>query len=157
VDELQFNADGSVRRVAPTSGLTAGTGRLNPFIRHSAATIAWEEGVEVTHTGDTGVYVTDINAGDYIKVRSVDFKKGATRFTASLACDTQGGAIEIHLDSITGPMAGKCQVPNTGGLQSWKNLSTRINRVSGVHDVYFVFTGGSGNLFQFKQWQFAAK
>lgn len=156
VDELQFNPDGAVKRVQPTAGLTTGTGYLNPFLRHSAATTAWEEGVETTASGNS-VVVTDISNGDFIKVRSVDFKKGAGRFTAGVACDTQGGAIEIHLDSLTGPLAGKCQVLNTGGLQSWKNSSTRINRISGVHDVYFVFTGGSGNLFQWKEWQFAAK
>ena len=56
----------------------------------------WEEGVETTKDSKNGVYVTDINNGDYIKVRSVDFGTGAKIFEATVATNSLGGKIEIH-------------------------------------------------------------
>ena len=52
---------------------------------------------------EIGIYVTDIDNGDYIKVRSVDFGEvGACMFSATVSCDTKpgvnnGGSIEIPL------------------------------------------------------------
>jgi len=155
VDELQFAADGAVNRVMPTNGLSTGVGTIDPFRRQEAETIAWEEGVETAVSDTTGVFVTDIHNGDYIKVRNVDFKKGASSFQAGVASDTEGGVIEIHTDSLTGPLAGTCQVMNTGGAQSWKKITVPINKISGLHDLYFVFKGGDGPLFQFDYWQFS--
>lgn len=157
VDELRFNADGSVVKTMPTSGLTEGAGYINPFVRQEAETIAWEEGVETAANDAAGVFVTDIHNGDYIKVRNVDFKKGASLFKANVAADTDGGIIEIHTDSLTGPLAGSCTISHTGGMQSWKTVSTRIKNIKGIHDIYFVYKGGNGPLFQCNWWQFATR
>jgi arabinoxylan arabinofuranohydrolase len=99
VDELGFAPDGSVIRVTPTPGLATGVGYLNPYIRQEAETIAWTGGVETAYDAKAGVYVTDIDNGDYIKVRSVDFGKGARVFKANVAADKDGGVIEIRIDS----------------------------------------------------------
>ena len=48
-------------------------GHLTPCETTKAATIAWEGGAGTETSPTSGVYVTGINGGDYIKVRSVDF------------------------------------------------------------------------------------
>lgn len=48
-----------------------------------------------------------------------------------------GSAIEVRLDSADGKLAGTCLVPKTAG---WTTSSCPVSGVSGVHDVYLLFT-----------------
>lgn len=154
VDELNFNPDGSVKRVEPTDGLKKGVGNLNPFTKVKAATIAWEEVIETaTDSLTRNVYVTDINNGDYIKVRNVDFRKGAKSFQASVASATGGSGIEIRLDNKDGILLGTCSVKATGSMQNRATFSCPLRKTRGIHDVYFLFRGGAGNLFNFDWWK----
>ena len=102
-----------------------------------------------------GVYVTDIHNGDYIKVCNVDFgDKGAAKFIASVAGATDGGAIELRLDSETGPVIGTLKVKSTGGVDKWETQSCDVSGAKGVHDLILKFTGGSGPLLNFDWWKF---
>jgi hypothetical protein len=59
------------------------------------------------------------------------------------------------LDKADGELVGSLNVSPTGGAQSWQLLETNVSNATGVHRVYFVFTGtGTGNLFNFDYWQF---
>lgn len=153
VDELKINPDGSLPRLEPTAGLTEGAATLNPFIMQQAETIAWEEGIETTSHTKTGVYVTHIDNGDYIKIRDVDFKKAPKKFEAAVH-GLAGGSIEIHLDSADGTLIGSCPVKYGTEILNWSTVSCKVNKITGVHDVYFVFKGGASHLFNFDRWKF---
>jgi len=158
IETFNYNPDGSIPLIQPTKvGVTESASNLNPYKRVEAETIAWEEGVEVAKDEKTGVYVADIHNGDYIKVRSVDFGKGAKTFEASVASATEGGSIEIHTDSTTGTLLGTCNVNPTSGTTNWAVQSCKVNKITGLHDIYFVFKGGEGNLFNFDWWVFKTK
>ena len=157
IEEFKYNSDGTIPRISNTAEGVKPVQNLNPFKRTEAETIAWEYGVEIAKDSTSGNerFVTDIDNGDYIKVSSVDFGKGATKFEANTACGIDaGGNIEIHLDSITGILAGTCIIKSTGGWQQWKTHSGKIKNVTGVHDIYFVFKGGTQKLFNFNYWKF---
>jgi len=150
IEPFTFNADGSIPLIAPTKeGVMESVANLNPFVRVEAETIAWEEGIETAKDEKDGVYVTDISNNDYIKVRSVDFGKGAKTFEASVASASEGGSIEIHTDSPTGTLLGTCNVIPTSGITNRAVQSCKVNKITGVHDIYFVFKGGEGDLFNF--------
>ena len=100
--------------------------------------------------------VDSIHNGDFIKVKGVDFGSGATSFNARVASATSGGNIELHLDTTTGPLVGTCAVAGTGGWQTWTTKSCTVSGATGVHDLYFKFTGGSGLLFNFNWWKFTS-
>ena len=154
IEPFTFNADGSIPLIAPTKdGVKESAANLNPFVRVEAETIGWEEGIETAKDEKVGVYVTDISNGDYIKVRSVDFGKGAKSFEANVASATDGGSIEIHVDRPTGTLLGTCIVKSTGGVTNWAVQSCKVNKIKGVHDIYFVFKGGAGDLFNFDWWK----
>jgi arabinoxylan arabinofuranohydrolase len=154
IEPFTFNADGSIPLIAPTKeGVKESAANLNPFVRVEAETIAWEEGVETAKDEKGGMYVTDINNGDYIKVRSADLGKGAKKFEASVAAYSEGGEIEIRMDGKNGNLLATLEVKSTGGNLVWKTLSCKVNKMKGVHDVYFVFKGGDGNLFNFDWWK----
>ena len=98
-------------------------------------------------------YVTNINNNDYIKVRGVDFGKGARKFEASLAAVKDGSKIEVHIDSLNGPVITTCQVKPTGDILKWGISTSKLTKVKKVHDVYLVFKGGEGDLFNFDWWK----
>jgi len=69
----------------------------------------------------------------------VNFGTGAASFEARVASATNGGNIEIRLDSPTGKLVGTCTVTGTGGWQTWTTKSCPVSGAEGVHDLYFVF------------------
>ena len=155
IDTFDFNADGSIPLINPTkSGVKESASNLNPFKRTEAETIAWSLGIKTATDSKNGVFVINIDNGDYIKVRSVDFGKGARKFEANLASEKTGGIIEIRLGGLDGTLLGMLNLNNTDGLQNWTLQSCKVNKVKGVHDLYFVFKGGGGNLFNFNWWRF---
>jgi hypothetical protein len=152
---LTFNPDGSIPKLSHSKeGIIKPLKNLNPFQRTEAETMAWEHGIETAIDEQAGVYVTDIDNGDYIRVRSVDFGTGAKSFEANLASKTNKGTIEIRLDSVAGELAGtlKLKVREVG--MNWKTVKSKVKNISGVHDVFFVFKGSEGDLFDFNWWKF---
>lgn len=161
VEEFKFNRDGTFPLINPTDKGVEPVGKLNPYVRMEAETIAFSHGVRTEPCARYGIYVSDIHNGDYIKLRNVDFGNDnrPLRFTASVASALRGGTIEVHTDSIGGRKIASLPVPNTGGWEVWQKLSTPCSTTfSGVHDVFFVFKGRKGpKLFNFDWWQFSEK
>jgi arabinoxylan arabinofuranohydrolase len=154
IEQFAYNADGSIPLITPTNeGVTHSVANLDPYKRVEAETIAWSEGVKTAGDSQTGVYVSKIENGDFIKVRSVDFGKGAKQFEASVASSSSGGVIEVRIGSKTGQIIGTCQVKNTGGELKWETVKCKITQVSGIHDLYFVFAGSDSDLFNFDWWK----
>jgi len=155
VDVMTYAADGTI----PTLPFWSEEGPpqiepLDPYVRTEAETIAWAWEVKTEPCSEGGMNVTSVEDGDYIKVKGVDFGAGALSFEASVASETSGGNIEIRLDSSTGTLVGTCTVSGTGGGQTWVTTSCPIDGAAGEHDLYFVFTGGSGSLLNFDWWRF---
>jgi arabinoxylan arabinofuranohydrolase len=155
VERMSYDADGTIPTVDwwSTTGAPQ-IGTLNPFVQTEAETIAWAWDVRTETCSEGGMDVTGIENGDYIKVKGVDFGAGASSFEAGVASAGSGGAIEIRLDSQTGTLVGTCAVSGTGGAQTWLTESCPVSGASGVHDLYLVFAGGSGSLFNFNWWKF---
>ena len=156
VEEFKYNADGSFPTILPTDEGVQPVDNFNPYRRVEAETMAFSRGVKTEQNDQVGVYVTDIHNGDYIKLQAVKFCiKTPRTFTARVASGLRGGAIELHLDSVAGQMVCKLNVPGTGGWEQWQTLTADFTeRVSGVHDLYLVFTGRKGpKLFNFDWWE----
>jgi arabinoxylan arabinofuranohydrolase len=154
VEEFTYNEDGTIPTINMTKTGAPQIGHLNPYDTVQAETICWESGVETEKCSEGGMNVCEIEDGDYIKVKGVDFGTGAASFEARVASETNGGNIEIRLDSPTGTLAGTCTISGTGGWQTWVTRSCAVEGAAGVHDLYLVFTGGSGRLFNFNWWKF---
>jgi beta-xylosidase len=160
VDELKFNPDGSISTMQPTKEGPAPIATLDPYKRVEAETIAWSSGVKIEPSSAGGQAVRDIHDGDYIRVRNVDFGAASARtFVASVSStgkaeEVTGAKIEIRLGKLDGALIGTLAVSGTGG--EWKPQFARISGASGVHDLFFVFRGASGEeLFKFDYWQFS--
>ncbi len=163
--KLTFNDDGTIPKVPwfgvgnPTPGV-AQVGTFNPYDTVQAETICFSKGVrtEVCKDSSGKMDVDSIHNGDFIKVKGVDFgERGASIFEARVASGSNGGKIEVHLDTTTGPLVATCDVSGTGGWQTWKTVSCDVSGAEGKHDLYFKFTGGGGLLFNFNWWKFISE
>ncbi len=157
VEQFSYTTDGTIPEIPFTqAGITNGVVKLNPYARTEAETIAWESGIKTAQNDAADVFVTDIENGDYIKVRDVDFgDKGAAKFFAQVAGSTDGAAIELRLDSETGSVIGTLKMKPTGALDKWETLSCAVSGAKGVHDLFLKLTGGdSKQLMNCDWWKF---
>lgn len=156
VEEFKYNADGTFPIIHHTEAGVSPVGKLNPFRRVEAETMAFSHGVKTEQNVNNGVYVTETNNGDYIKVREVDFSRKPKSFAASVASNIRGGVMEVRLDSIGGEKIAEIKIGNTGGWDKWNTVKTNIEKpVSGIRDLFFVFRGEKGvRLMSFNWWKF---
>jgi arabinoxylan arabinofuranohydrolase len=159
VELLRHNADGTIQQLSHTSDAVPQAGYLNPYVRVEGETFNAQSGIETEPRKEGGMNVRDIQNGDWIRVKGVDFgNDGARNFSASVASATQGGKIELRVGAPDGPLIGTCEVTGTGGEQTWKTVTCGVNHARGVQDLYLKFTGTGAegvSLFSLDWWQFS--
>ncbi|OAM88932.1 hypothetical protein AW736_09110 [Termitidicoccus mucosus] len=132
--------------------------KVSPYMRVYAVGFSGQSGVDAERYDEIGLNVKSISNGDWIKFSNVDFGSGATGFIAR-ASGTEGGNIELRLDSPSGTLIGTCVVASTGSDHTWKTFPSEVNSstATGVHDLYLRFTGNSSSsLFKLASWQFGS-
>ncbi|MNN36949.1 Arabinoxylan arabinofuranohydrolase precursor [compost metagenome] len=163
MEAFNYNKDGSIPNIAMSKEGVKPVGTVDPYKKNEAEMMAWSEKCTTAENAETGVYVTQIRTGGYIKVRAVDFGDGgAESFSARLAAGLDGGILEVRLDSVAGTQVAAVQVPRTGGWNTWQTLAVPLSQTSlGIRDVYFVFKGqnitAGRELFNFDHWSFHEK
>jgi len=168
--EIHYNADGTIEELPywlnqkPLQQLQW----LNPYRRVEAETMAWGNGLKTAKMGiaNTGVikdmpestgrrnmYVYDIDNGEYIRLRGVDFNTGAKRFMVSAAA-TGDCTLTLRLDSVDGPVIGTVQLNSTGSVDTYRLFKAKASKVKDVHDLYLCFDGVNGDV-RLDYWQFS--
>ena len=170
VTEIEYNADGTIKEVPywmdqqPVKQLHW----LNPYRRVEAETMNWGYGLRSAKMGipNTGVvkdmpestgkrnmYIYDIDDGEYIRLRGVDFgQKGARRFDVTAAA-TGSCIVSLRLDAPDGPVIGTLTVKSTGSVDKYKAFGAKVQNAIGVHDLYLCFSGVEGDV-HLDWWQF---
>ena len=161
MDEMQFAPDGAILPLEWTVDGPPQAKPLDAFSRMEAETLNSTDIPEGDHaiavSGDSGgtVYLGPVLPGAWVKYAGVGFGAGADKFEVRAASPTAGGAIELHLDRMDGPLLGSCTVRSTGGWQRWITSSCEVTRTGGTHDLYMVFRGiGRDGLFNIDWFQF---
>lgn len=127
---------------------------ISAFTQIEAENFYTQSGIQTETCTEGGEDVGYIENEDYAVYKNIDFGDGAASFKARVSSATNGGNIEIRLDSITGTLVGTCPVAATGDWQTWADATCNVSGVSGKHDVYLKFTGDSGYLFNFNWFTF---
>ncbi|RYX80201.1 carbohydrate-binding protein [bacterium] len=159
LEYFNHKADGSIEQVTFTPDGVPQVAPLNPYqARVEAETMNAQKGIKTQVSNAGGMNVCDIDNGDWIKVKGVDFGvSGAKRFTASVASAKSGGKIELRLGSPEGKLIGVCEVPITGGDQTWKSATCSVTDAQGVQDLYFKFVGTAPSMLNIDWWQFSTQ
>ena len=158
--ELGNDKHGSKVVVIPFNGAALDQGATEPisaFTQIEAESFSDQSGIQTESCNEGGENMGYIENGDYAVYDNMDFGSDATGFQARVSSAASGGNIEIRLDSITGTLIGTCPVAATGGWQTYTDAKCSISGVSGKHDLYLKFTGGSGYLFNLNWFKFTKK
>ena len=98
------------------------------------------------------MYIFDINDGEYIKLRGVDFGKGAKNFNIT-AASTGSVTVNLRLDSNLGDIIGTVTISKTGSIEKYRVFSGKVKNAVGVHDLYICFDKADGDT-RLDWWQF---
>ena len=161
--EIHYNADGTIQEIPywldqePMKQLHW----LNPYQRVEAETMAWGYGLKSAKMGipNTGVvadmpestgkknmYIYDLNDGEYIRLRGVDFgEKGAKQFAITAAA-TGTATVTLRLDSQKGDIIGTVVIGKTGSVEKYKSFTAKVKNATGVHDLYLCFDKAQGDV-----------
>jgi arabinoxylan arabinofuranohydrolase len=146
VEKVHLEPDGSIKEVDMTSMGFAD--RLDPYKMNSTY-------IACALTG--GNYITEIDSLTHPVIKNknncvigfkyFDFtspsKSEKTKFTASVRGNVASGKVEIWIDSTDpsrGTQIGTVDIENKGVVEaSWRDISTTVDNVTGVHGLYFKF------------------
>ena len=164
IQELTFNADGTIQQVVGTYAGVQQVRDFDPFRTFEAETFGWSKGIatqKVTNGSAQfgaeapNLVVKDIDNGDWTALSSVDFGDvGAAEVTVKVKPLQAGGSISVRTGSETGPVVGT--VPVTGAVGEWTELSADLSGATGTQDVFFTYSGGTGDLFELDTLSFTA-
>ncbi len=86
-----------------------------------------------------------------------DYHKSADSIKVMASSATDGGTVEVYIDSIdASTKIAECNISGTGSWTTFKTFSAKLlSSVKGNHDVYLLFTGsGSNKLFMLQSFYF---
>ena len=166
---MTYNPDGTIQEVPywldlqPLQQIRS----LNPYQRTEAETMAWGYGLKTAKmgipntgevkempasTGRRNMYVYDLDDGEYIRLRGVDFAEGARQFTISAAA-TGKATITLRLDSADGAAIATLAITPTGSAEKYRQFKTKVKDAQGIHDLYLCFSSPQGDI-HLDYWQF---
>ena len=168
--EITYNADGTIQEIPywldqePMKQLHW----LNPYSRVEAETMAWGYGLKSAKmgipntgivadmpesTGKKNMYIYDLNDGEYIRLRGVNFgEKGAKQFAITAAA-AGTATVTLRLDSNKGEVIGTAVIKNTGSVENYKTFTAKVKNATGVHDLYLCFDKTQGDV-RLDWWKF---
>jgi len=133
----------------------SGVARPNPFPQYTIAATGQIQASSYTQISnlqsepcadaDGGFDIGYSTDGGWLELDHVDFASGATAVDVRWASGGSGGALEFHLDSVSGPVIARGTLPPTGGWQTWQTYSIPVSAAQGLHALLVVFRGSGAN------------
>jgi len=134
----------------------------DPFIEQSSLGVGqydarWEkiqaewffaaaDGVE-KHENATGFEVRNLTSGSWLAYPNLrNLKENAVLSFCASSANPTGGSIEVHQDSVNGPVLGQCLVPYTGSWTNYQTVKCKLTNRAGTRDLCLVFKGRAGEL-----------
>jgi alpha-L-arabinofuranosidase len=98
-----------------------------------------KKGTQNAPCSEGGDCIGFIEHGHWVRYDRVDFGPRADEIEIRAASASEGGIIEIRMDSPEGELLGTCSIPNTGDWQSWSSFHAKTKPVTGVKTLCLVF------------------
>ena len=114
--------------------------------------------LEISNTGNNNVGfvgnydVGHIENGEWLRYDVYNPNASSTTYTLTfrVASATSGGQLRVDLDAVGTTIGATLSVPNTGGYQTWQNLTESVTLPSGTHALFLYFPAGGFNLDYFQ-------
>ncbi len=104
-----------------------------------ATRFATHHGIQTAPCTEGGECIGWIEHGDWVRYEQVDFGQACGQVAIRAASATQGGIIELRLDTPEGELLGTCSIPNTGDWQAWRTFIAEIKPASGIKTLCLAF------------------
>ncbi|MCI8307020.1 MAG: carbohydrate-binding protein [Lachnospiraceae bacterium] len=158
VDEIKVDPETDEISIDPSYEGAEQIEKFNPYTDNkgnvkeiNATTTSYSAGVCSRRSdarvseGLSPMVLDEIDTGDWTKIQGVDFGDyGTKKFEATVASETDNAEIELFIDDPTDSSnyVGALKVKSTGDQDSFETISADLDtKISGVHDLYFVFRG----------------
>ena len=159
IDELTWNGD-KMNVVKFTDAGPAQVGKFDPYQTYKALTSSKQRNVRSRTDYTRGQAVVHVltplaTKESWIRVSGVDFGKGAENLRIKAANVGDGNKVEIHKGSVSGSLAGTCELAKTDGWKSYTDNDCAMTGLSGVVDeLFFVFKGSRDSTMGILEWEF---
>jgi arabinoxylan arabinofuranohydrolase len=94
---------------------------------------------------ETGFVVSNLTNNASLYYQRVLNVQANAEISIQVSSANDGGVIEVRLDKANGKLLGKIEVPNTGSLTIYKNVSSKLKNSAGLNNLYLVYKGKTGN------------
>jgi len=160
VDEMFYNNDGTIKTVTVTNEGPKQIENFDPYDWYPALTSSKQKGIRSRSNFVQGkkaehVLIPLSSKESWIRVSGVDFGTAATGFTVEASSAADGNKIEIRKGSVSGTLAGTCELTKTGGWNSYSDNDCAMSGLTGVVDeLFFVFKGSKDSTMGILEWEF---
>ncbi|WP_458450092.1 carbohydrate-binding protein [Fibrobacter sp.] len=160
VDEMFYNADGTIKTVTVTNEGPKQIENFDPYDWYPALTSSKQKGIRSRSNFVQGkkaehVLIPLSSKESWIRVSGVDFGTAATGFTVEASSAADGNKIEIRTGSATGTLAGTCTLKNTGNKNTYAENKCEVDGLKGiVNQLFLVFKGNQDSTMYVKAWGF---
>ena len=159
IDELTWNGD-KMNKLTFTREGPKQIKNFDPYRTYKALTSSkqrnvrsrtdWTKGKPVVH-----VLTPLATKESWIRVSGVDFGNGAQNLRIKAASVADGNKIEIHTGSVSGTLAGSCELAKTSGWNDYADNDCEMSGLTGVVDqLFFVFKGSKDSTMGVLEWEF---
>ncbi|MBO4435646.1 MAG: carbohydrate-binding protein [Fibrobacter sp.] len=159
IDELTWNGD-KMNKLTFTREGPKQIKNFDPYNTYKALTSSkqrnvrsrtdWTKGKPVVH-----VLTPLATKESWIRVSGVDFGNGAENLRIKAANVGDGNKVEIHKGSVSGTLAGTCELAKTSGWNNYTDNDCAMSGLSGVVDeLFFVFKGSKDSTMGILEWEF---
>jgi transglutaminase/protease-like cytokinesis protein 3 len=150
-DDGDFTANSSIT-------VSIGTGGCATFSKIEGEDYDDMFGITVGSSRDTDGTdcVKDPQAGDWVIYSDIDLTC-AKSVSARVSSYRIGGNFEVRIDAVDGELIGTIEQGTTGAWTTWVTASINITSVTGVHNVYLVFTDGSNTTLYLNWFEFSTE
>ena len=159
IDELTWNGD-KMNVVKFTDAGPAQVGKFDPYQTYKALTSSKQRNVRSRTDYTRGQAVVHVltplaTKESWIRVSGVDFGKGAENLRIKAANVGDGNKVEIHKGSVSGSLAGTCELAKTSGWNNYTDNDCAMTGLSGeVDELFFVFKGSKDSTMGILEWEF---
>jgi len=157
IDKLEYNADGTIKTVIPTTGM-AQIASFNPYDSVAAVTCSRQSRISAyTDVNNSGTARTNLlvprKSGAWMRISMADFGTGAKQFQIDGGGTATGASVEVRSDSAGGTLYGTCSLSKSGSWTSRSVSRCDMTGLSGVKDVYLKFVGTDSTMaFDWFRW-----
>ncbi|MGJ8744483.1 family 43 glycosylhydrolase [Polaribacter sp.] len=138
--------------------------KMGESIRYEAEYFTEQSGdvkVEKNKTDKNSESIIQLSKSSWLSYTEIEFGKSAAPFSfrVNVSSPNEGAKIIVRINSPTGTIIGTIPIPSTGSWNSYKTISTTLNRVRGAQTIYVCSEGDDGSLFNLNwfEWTPAVK